>query len=60
MAPVIKDTREEPVVLARRVRNRRLADALYLQAFSALINSPGRRAYYDAPLGPMATPTTKL
>jgi hypothetical protein len=35
-------------VLARHVRNRRLADALYQQAFSALTSSPGARAYYDA------------
>jgi hypothetical protein len=35
------------VVLARHVRNRRLADALYQQAFCALTSSPGARAYYD-------------
>ena len=35
------------VVLARYARNRRLADALYQQAFSALTGSPGARAYYD-------------
>jgi hypothetical protein len=35
-------------VLARHARNRRLADALYQQAFSALTRSPGARAYYDA------------
>jgi hypothetical protein len=34
-------------VLARHVRNQRLADAIYLWAFSALSNSPGARAYYD-------------
>ena len=28
-------------------RNRRLADACYLWAFSALTRSPGARAYYD-------------
>jgi hypothetical protein len=34
-------------VLARHVRNQRLADAFYLWAFSALSASPGARAYYD-------------
>jgi hypothetical protein len=34
-------------VLARFVRNHRLADALHQQAFSALRASPGARAYYD-------------
>ena len=28
--------------------NKRLRDALYLQAFAALTSSPGARAYYDA------------
>jgi len=35
-------------VLARHVPNRQLADALYLQAFTALTASPGARSYYDA------------
>ena len=47
MAPVTKTSGKSRVVLARHVRNRRLADALYLQAFSALSSSPGARAYYD-------------
>jgi hypothetical protein len=34
-------------VLARHVRNRRLADAIYLWAFASLSASPGARAYYD-------------
>jgi hypothetical protein len=34
-------------VLARFVRNTRLADALHQQAFCALTASPGARAYYD-------------
>ena len=33
--------------MARPARNRRLADALYQQAISALTASPGARAYYD-------------
>ena len=39
---------KKEVVLARYVRNKRLADALHLQAFCALSGSPGARAYYDA------------
>jgi hypothetical protein len=35
-------------VLARHVRNRRLADAVYLWAFASLSSSAGARAYYDA------------
>jgi hypothetical protein len=35
------------VVLARFARNRRLADACYLWAFSALVASPGARRFYD-------------
>ncbi len=35
-------------MLARWVRNRRLADALHQQAFCALQTSPGARAYYHA------------
>lgn len=34
------------VVLARYARNKRLADALYLQAFTALTASPGARAFH--------------
>jgi hypothetical protein len=35
------------VVLARYARNRPLGDALFLQAFAALNNSPEARAFYD-------------
>ena len=35
------------MVAARHVHNDRLIDALIIQAFSALIASPGARAYYD-------------
>jgi hypothetical protein len=35
-------------VLARFARNQRLADAIYLWAFSSLGASPGARAFYDA------------
>jgi transposase len=46
-SPVTKASGTRRVVLARHARNRRLADALYLQAFAALTASPGARAYYD-------------
>ena len=35
-------------MLARHVRNQRLADAIYLWAFASLTASPGARAFYDA------------
>jgi Transposase/Transposase IS116/IS110/IS902 family len=48
MAPVTRASGKTRAVLARHARNRRLADALYQQAFAALTRSPGARAYYDA------------
>ena len=47
MAPITRASGTKRVVLARYTRNRRLADALYHQAFSALNSSPGARSYYD-------------
>jgi len=47
MAPITRASGTRRVVLARYARNRRLADALYQQAFTALNTSPGARAYYD-------------
>jgi Transposase/Transposase IS116/IS110/IS902 family len=47
MAPITRASGTKRVVLARYARNRRLADALYQQALSALTASPGARAYYD-------------
>jgi Transposase/Transposase IS116/IS110/IS902 family len=47
MAPITKASGTKRVVLARHARNRRLADALYQQAFSALTSSPGARHFYD-------------
>ena len=47
MAPITRASGTKRVVLARYTRNRRLADALYQQAFSALTSSPGARACYD-------------
>jgi transposase len=47
MAPITRASGTKRVVLARYARNRRLADALYQQAFAALTASSGARAYYD-------------
>jgi transposase len=47
MAPITRASGTKRVVLARYARNRRLADALYQQAFAALTASAGARAYYD-------------
>ena len=46
-SPVTRASGTRRVVLARHARNKRLADAIYLWAFSALSTSPGARAYYD-------------
>jgi transposase len=54
-SPITKASGKRRVVLARHARNRRLADAIYQQAFSALTTSPGARAYYDAHRGRGAT-----
>jgi hypothetical protein len=47
MSPITRASGTRRVVLARYTRNRRLADALYHQAFTALGVSPGARDYYD-------------
>lgn len=47
MSPITRASGTKRVVLARYARNRRLGDALYWQAMSALTCSPGARAYYD-------------
>jgi hypothetical protein len=46
-SPITRASGKKKVVLARYVRNNRLADALHRQAFCALTASPGARAYYD-------------
>ena len=46
-SPITRASGSKKVVLARHVRNRRLADAIYLWAFAALIPSAGARAFYD-------------
>jgi len=47
MSPITKASGTKHVVLARFARNRRLGDALFLPAYSALKASPGARAFYD-------------
>ena len=47
-SPITRASGKKKVVLARYVRNNRLADALHQQAFSALSGSPGARTYHDA------------
>jgi transposase len=47
-APITRASGLRKVVLARVATNKRLRDALHLQAFTALSTSPGARAYYDA------------
>jgi transposase len=46
-SPITKASGTRRVVLARFARNRRLADACYRWAFSALTASPGARDFYD-------------
>lgn len=46
-APVTRASGKSRTVLARRVKNNRLAAAGYVWAFSALTRSPGARAHYD-------------
>jgi len=47
-SPITRASGKKTIVLARYTRNKRLADALFHQAFSALTTSPGARAYYDS------------
>ena len=46
-SPITRASGTRHVVLARFVRNRRLADATHSWAFCALRSSPGARAFYD-------------
>jgi hypothetical protein len=46
-SPITKASGTRRVVLARFVRNRRLADACYMWAFASITASPGARAFYD-------------
>lgn len=47
-SPITRASGTKKAVLARHVRNRRLADAIYLWAFASLTASEGARAFYDA------------
>lgn len=47
-APITKASGKSRIVLARVARNRHLADACYLWAFSSITRSPGARRYYTA------------
>jgi hypothetical protein len=47
-SPITRASGKKTIVMARYATNRRLGAALHQQAFSALIASPGARAYYDA------------
>jgi transposase len=47
-SPITRASGTKRVVLARYARNDRLADAIYLWAFSALSASPGARTFYDS------------
>ena len=47
-SPITRASGTKKAVLARYVRNHRLADAIYLWAFASLTASPGARAFYDA------------
>nr|WP_260418226.1 IS110 family transposase [Actinophytocola algeriensis] len=46
-SPITRASGKKKVALARFVHNDRLIDALMAQAQSALLRSPGARAYYD-------------
>ena len=57
-APVTRASGTRQVVLARTARNKRLADACYRWAFSALTRSPGARPTTTSS-APAARPTTR-
>jgi len=46
-SPITRASGTKRIVLARYDRNKRLADAIYLWAFTSLPASPGARAFYD-------------
>ena len=47
-APITRASGTTRAVVARVARNRRLFDACYQWGLSALVGSPGARAYFDA------------
>ena len=46
-SPITKASGRSHVVIARRIRNSRLADTCHQWAFTAISHSPGARAFYD-------------
>lgn len=46
-APITRASGRSTIVSARRVRNKRLADACHWWAFAAITKSPGARSHYD-------------
>jgi transposase len=46
-SPITRASGTKRTVLARHVRNKRLADAIYFWAFASMSTSPGARAFYD-------------
>jgi hypothetical protein len=46
-SPITRASGTKRTVLARHVRNKRLADAVYFWAFASMSASPGARAFYD-------------
>jgi transposase len=46
-SPITRASGTRRAVLAPHVRNKRLADAIYLWAFASLTASPGARTFYD-------------
>jgi hypothetical protein len=46
-SPITRASGTKRMVLARYVRNKRLADAIYQWSFASLTASPGARAFYD-------------
>ncbi len=46
-SPITRASGTKRFVLARHVRNKRLADAVYQWAFTSMNASPGARAFYD-------------
>ncbi|WP_406201754.1 transposase [Streptomyces europaeiscabiei] len=46
-APITRASGRKTTVLARHIKNQRLASTGYIWAFAALTTSPGARAHYD-------------
>lgn len=46
-APITRSSGRKTTVLARHIKNQRLASVGYIWAFAALTASPGARAHYD-------------